>query len=290
MSTPEASVDLGRLLAFALDITASPGSGGDAADYARLVDRYLADAPFRRLFDGVVEGAGCEIATADRNVGLVLRTRPDGPWAWPAKSSDLPWNNKFEDAHLRAARALVVIALLAYLAPTAADLDDRFSDAGVGLIHVGVRDLELFIRDFCEQREAATPDSSGDVETRPLWWHWLQLPSEAPTAKRISRTTTSYVVHDVLSFLHTTGWLIDTSPGRGAVDKRYRPRRRLLYHFRDLLLDDVFNALRLHADTARSRAKPADAGSLEDSRRAANKGDHQAPQIDTAETDSQEGR
>jgi hypothetical protein len=287
MSTTDASVDLGRLLTFALDITVSPVSGRDAADYARLVDRYLADAPFRGLFDGVIEGAGCEIATADRNVGLVLRTRPDGPWAWPAKSSDLPWNSKFEDAHLRAARALVVIALLAYLAPSAADLDDRLSDVGAGLIHVGVRDLEVFIRDFCEQRETATPDSAGDVEIRPLWWHWLQLPSEAPTAKRISRTTTTYVVHDVLSFLHTTGWLIDTVPGRGAVDKRYRPRRRLLYHFRDLMLDDVFNALRLHADTARARDKSADAGPSENLDQTVNRGDSHASQIDTTEADRQ---
>src|SRR5262245_29063292 len=119
MSSPEI-VDVGRLLAFALDVTAAPGSGGAAADYARLVRRYIEDAPFRALFDGVLEGAGCEVTTAEPSIGLVVRTRPEGPWAWPMRSTDLPWNQSFERNHERAARALVVIGLLAYVAPSAA--------------------------------------------------------------------------------------------------------------------------------------------------------------------------
>ncbi|WP_437312120.1 hypothetical protein [Sorangium sp. So ce388] len=258
MSASDAAVDVGRLLAFALDVTAAPGSGGVAADYARLVQRYVEDAPFRSLFDGVVEGAGCEVTTADRNIGLVLRTRSDGPWAWPARSADLPWNRSFEEMHPRAARALVVVALLAYVAPSAADLDDLLSDADVVLTTVAVRELERFIRDYCEQCEADTPDPTGDVESRPLWWHWLQMPAETPTDKRISRGTTTYIVYDVLSFLHNAGWLIDASPNRPAADKRYRPRRRLIHHYRDLLLDDVFGALRRHAESASIGAAPPD--------------------------------
>lgn len=251
MSSVDATVDVGRLLSFALDVTAAPGSAGHPADYARLVRRYLDDAVFRALFDGVVEGAGCEVTTADPNIGVVLRTRPDGPWAWPARSAELPWNKAFEEPKQRAARALVILALLAYVAPSAADLDDLLSDPDVVLTTVGVRELEQFIRDFCEQCETKTTDPAGDAESRPLWWHWVQMPAEAPTAKRISRGTTTYVVYDVLSFLHAAGWLIDATPSRAAVDKQYRPRRRLVHHYRDLLLDDVFGALRRHADTAR---------------------------------------
>lgn len=249
MNSTDTAVDAGRLLAFALDITASPAGGVGAADYTRLVDRYREDAPFRVLFDGVIEGAGCEVATANHSVGIVLRTRPDGPWAWPAKSADLPWNG-FENMHLRAARALVVIALLAYLAPSGADLDDLLSDTEARLTPVSVRDLEQFVRDFCLQQESQAANPTGDENSRPLWWHWLQLPSEAPTAKRMARTTTSYVVHGVLSFLHGKGWLIDVTPKHSSEDKRYRPRRRLLYHFHDLLLDDLFRALREHAEAA----------------------------------------
>lgn len=254
MSSADATVDVGRLLAFALDVAASPGSGGVPAEYGRLIQRYVEDAPFRTLFDGVVEGAGCEVTTADRNIGIVLRTRPDGPWAWPARSGDLPWNGSFEEPHQRAARALVAIALLAYVAPSAADLDDLLSDPDLVLTAVGVRELEQFIRDFCEQCETDAPDPTGDVESRPLWWHWLQVPAEAPTAKRISRGTTTYIVYDVLSFLHAESWLIDVSPNRAAADKRYRPRHRLIHHYRDLLLDDVFSALRRHADNIRTAA------------------------------------
>lgn len=241
-------LDVGRLLAAALDVTAAPGSSGRPAEYARLVQRYLQDAPFRALFDGVVEGAGCQVASADKNIGLVLRTSPDGPWAWPARSADLPWNKSFEDPHQRAARALVVIALLAYVAPSAADLDDLLSDPDVVPTVVGVRELERFIRDFCEKCEEGGADPVGESNDRPLWWHWLQLPAEAPTARRVSRSTTAYIVYDVLSFLQMTGWLIDVSANRAAVDKRYRPRRRLLHHYRDLLLDEVFGAIRRHAE------------------------------------------
>jgi hypothetical protein len=254
VSSVDATVDVGRLLSFSLDVTAAPGSAGLAADYARLVRRYLDDAVFRALFDGVVEGAGCEVTTADPNIGVVLRTRPDGPWAWPARSAELPWNKSFEEPKQRAARALVVLALLAYVAPSAADLDDLLSNPDVVLTTVGVRELEQFIRDFCEQCEANTPDPAGDVDSRPLWWHWVQMPAEAPTAKRISRGTTTYVVYEVLSFLHGAGWLVDRTSDRAAVNKQYRPRRRLIHHYRDLLLDDVFGALRRHADNARAPA------------------------------------
>lgn len=252
MSTSDASVDVGRLLAFALDVTAVPGENGLQADYGRLIQRYIEDAAFRALFDGTVEGAGCTVTTADRHIGIVLRTRPDGPWAWPARSADLPWNGKFEDAHQRAARALVVIALLAYVAPSAADLDELLADADVVVTTVGVRDLERFIRDFCEHCEANAIDPGDGAEHRPLWWHWLQLPAEAPTTRRSSRGTTTYVVYDVLSFLQGAGWLIDTTSSRAASDKRYRPRRRLLHHYRDLLLDEVFGTLQRHAAASRS--------------------------------------
>lgn len=248
MSTPESTSDLGKLLAFALDISATPGSSGASADYARLVQRYRADAPFRVLFDSILEGAGCRVAVADEVVGLVIQTQADGPWAWPTRSADLPWNKGFDDPHLRATRALVVIALLAYVAPSAADLDDILADSDLQIPAVGVRELETFIRDFCAEHEARNTDPIADSSERPLWWHWQQLPADAPTAKRISRQTTTFIVHDVLSFLHWTGWLIDTMPNRSAAEKRYRPRRRLLHHYRDLLLDDVYSSLRQYAE------------------------------------------
>lgn len=249
-------LDVGRLLAAALDITLVPGSSGRPAEYARLIQRYREDASFRALFDGVVEGAGCEVASADRHVGLVLRTLADGPWAWPARSADLPWNKSFEDPHQRAARALVVIGLLAYVAPSAADLDDLLSDPDSIPTVVAVRDLERFIRDFCEKCEDEEIDPSGGAAERPLWWHWLQLPAEAPTPRRTSRVTTTYIVYDVLSFLQKTGWLIDMAPNRSVSEKRYRPRRRLMHHYHDLLLDDVFGAIRRHAEGLREERGP----------------------------------
>jgi hypothetical protein len=238
-------VDIGRLLTLAVDVTAVPGSTGVAAEYHRLVLRYLADAPFRAAFRGVLEGAGLSVETAGEHVGIVLRADPDSPWAWPRRTADLPWN-AFSGASERASRALVVVALLAYVAPAAADLDELLSDPAAVLPAVAVRDLEQFVRGFCEQREADSPDPGGDPDSRPLWWHWLQLPPEKPGTRTGPKTTVG-VVFGVLQFLHEQGWLVDTTPARGGADKRYRPRRRLLHHHRDLLVDPVFLALRQHA-------------------------------------------
>lgn len=236
-------IDAGRLIAFAIDVTAVPGDSGDRAEYARLAGRYLSDAAFRSLVDDILEGVGCEVTDADTHGGLVIRSRPDGPWAWPAYSSDLPWNKKTLAAGERACRMLVIPALLAFIAPSAADFDDLVSDATLRPPDVTVRELERFIRDFAAQREAENPELPG--EERPVWWHWLQMQQEATTKsqKRPARLDATYLVYDVLQFLHAQHLLIKVgdAPARGSV---YRPRRRILAHYRDFLVDDLFTSLR----------------------------------------------
>jgi hypothetical protein len=250
-------IDAGRLMAFACDETASPGSTGEAAEYTRLINRYLREATFRKLVDDVLEGVSCEVTDVTPHLGLVLRSHPDGPWCWPARQDDLPWNKTWakneNDSVMRSARMLVVPALLAYLAPSAADYDDLLADPTLILPSVPVRELERFIRDFAHQREAESPDPAG--EERPIWWHWLQLSGETPTAERISRVSTTYVVYDVLKFLHTRGLLKKTS-GTSAVDSVYTPRRRLLAHYRDLLVDDLFTSLRRFASERDTSTRP----------------------------------
>jgi hypothetical protein len=253
-------VDAGKLVAFAVDVTATPGGSGEAAEYARLVDRYLADASFRRLVDDILEGVGCEVTDATLHAGLIVRSQLGGPWCWPARGADLPWNKSFLDLEERAARMIVVPALLAYVAPAAADFDDLLSDPTVVPATVSVRDLERFIRDFAQQHEAESPDPAG--EERPAWWYWLQPSEDTSGRKRISRKTTTYLTYDVLQFLHRQGLLVKTT-GTSAADAVYRPRRRLLAHYRDLLIDDLFTALRDFAaaygrpDTVRRPDEPS---------------------------------
>jgi len=239
-------IDVGRLIAFAGDPAATPGTSGDAAEYGRLIERYLSVAVFRRLVDDVLEGIGCEVTDATLHTGLILRAQPRSAWAWPAHATDLPWNKEFLRPEQRACRMLVVPALLAYIAPSAADFDDLLSDPTVVPAELSVRDLERFIRDFAQQREAASPDPVGP--DRPAWWYWLQLPEESttPDGKRISRNTTTYIVYDVLQFLHKQGLLVRTV-ATSAGDAAYRPRRRLLAHYRDLLANELFGALQRFA-------------------------------------------
>lgn len=228
----------GRLLVFALDVTATPGRTGQAAEYARLVGRYLGEELFRQLFDDLLEGAGCSVAHASAETGLVLLAEPDSAWAWPARSSDLPWGRKQKEEH-RAARMLVIPALLAYVAPTAADLEDFVEDHTRIVPDVPVADLEDFIRQFALQQEAATPDPVG--EERPLWWHWVQLP-QVRSAERSARTTSTYLVADVLEFL-LDQHLAVRRDNRPLTETVYRPRRRLIAHYRDLMLHDLFAGL-----------------------------------------------
>jgi hypothetical protein len=251
-------IDAGRLIAFATDVTATPGDSGERAEYARLAGRYLSDAAFRMLVDDILEGVGCEVTDADARAGLVLRSRPDGPWAWPAQSGDLPWNKKALTQGERACRMLVIPALLAFIAPSAADYDDLASDPTLRPPDVAVRDLERFIRDFAGQREADSPEPPGGDP--PVWWHWLQLQQEAPTPgqQRTSRSDATYLVYEVLEFLHRQHLLIKVrdAPARDCV---YRPRRRILAHYRDLLVDDLFASLRQFAGEqgTRHRSSPA---------------------------------
>ena len=238
-------VDVGRLIAFATDTTASPGSSGQAGEYARLIERYLSDSAYRLLVDDVLEGAGCSVTHAARREGLIVRTEPDGPWAWPERSAELPWNRNFSknQAVERAPRMLVVPALLAYIAPSAADFDDQLSDPTLTLPTVTVRDLEQFIRDFATRHENESPDPADDE--RPAWWHWLQAAGETATAERIGRSTTGYVVYDMLQYLSQIGLLAKVSGS--SHDTVYRPRRRILHHYRDLLVNDLFAMLTDHA-------------------------------------------
>jgi hypothetical protein len=240
-------VEAGRLIAFALDRGVVPGKSGQGAEYAGLIKRYNADVPFHRLVDDILEGAGCEVAYAGPE-GVVIRSDPDGPWAFPAGAEDLPWNRKkFKSnaAAERAARMTVVPALLAYIAPSSADFDDLLQDHSKLPPAVSVRDLELFIREFALQLESGHGESLG--EERPMWWHWVQSSSDIPTPKRVSPNAMLFLVNDVLSFLHGEGLLVKTS-GTNAGTMVYRPRRRILYHYRDLLVDDLFASLQEFAE------------------------------------------
>lgn len=246
--TLNVATDVGRLLGFATDVSAVPGVAGDAAIYRELVDRYLADATFRSLVDDILEGLGCVVANANIIVGLVVRASPSSPWAWPQRTTDLPWNRTWGDASERALRAVVIPALIAYVAPSAADLDDLLTDPTVVAPAVTPRELEAFVRGFCEQHEVATDDTDLDQDNRPFWWYWLQLPAVAPTGNRIGRKTTTYVVHEVLTFLNELG-LVAKSPGLGgAGNAQFRPRRQLLDRWADLQGDELFTLLVRHAD------------------------------------------
>jgi hypothetical protein len=231
-------VDAGRLFGHALNPTLTPGTSGKAADYGRLVERYLGDEAFRMLFDDILEGVGCTVAHASPETGVVVLAEPESPWCWPARHGDLPWNNKqFKDEDQRAARMIVIPALLAYVAPTAADLEDLLTDPTLLLPAVPVADLENFIREAALDLERAHGNPEG--EERPMWWHWVQRAKDKSAGPR---STSTYVVADVLAFLHEHQLMVrcDTKPLH---ETAFRPRRRLLAHYRDLMVDELFRDL-----------------------------------------------
>ncbi|MFF8531667.1 hypothetical protein ACN6K9_002542 [Streptomyces sp. SAS_267] len=249
--------DAGRLVAFALDTTAVPGTSGQGARYRALLDRYRTDAAFRNLVDDILEGAGCFVAQADPHHGLLLDTEPDGPWAWPQRTADLPWNKNFENSAARAARLLVPVALLAYVAPSAADFDDLLADPLAAAATFTAAQLADFIAGFARHKEEETTDPPGNEA--PLWWHWLQLPAHVPTTKRAGRRSTEYLVHEVLTFLHGQR-LVAKTAGTTVRDSVYRPRRRLLARCRAMLADSLLTDLQAYAATRTEPASPREAG------------------------------
>ncbi|HEY8986395.1 MAG TPA: hypothetical protein VIU15_43335 [Streptomyces sp.] len=249
--------DAGRLLAFALDVTAAPGNSGHSAHYRSLLDRYRTDAAFRHLVDDILEGAGCSVALADPHHGLLLDTELDGPWAWPRRTTDLPWNKNFEDVSARAARLLVPVALLAYVAPSAADFDDLLADPLAVAATFTASQLADFITGFARHKEEETADPPEDQA--PLWWHWLQLPAHAPASKRAGRRDRTYLVYTVLTFLHGQR-LVAKTTGTTVRDSVYRPRRLLLARCRAMLADHLLQDLQTYATTGTQPPSPSDAG------------------------------
>ncbi len=83
-----------------------------------------------------------------------------------------------------------------------------------------------------------------------------QPPPEGGKAGRIGRGGAVYTVHDVLAFLRKQGLLTQvTSTSTRVADAVYRPRRRLLAHYRDLLVDELFAGIQGFA-TERPPAPP----------------------------------
>lgn len=241
------AVEAGRLIAYALDRRMTPGNSGDSGDYRTLLEEYVNDARSRQLVDDILEGAGCEVAHAGLEEGMIVRSKPDGPWAWPSNADDLPWNKKKFNKNLsaadRAARMAVVPALLAYVAPSAADLDDLLSRKGQLSITFSALDLEQFIRELALDLENQDQGGDSPGEERPLWWHWIQPAGNIPTPKRVSPAAMLSLVNEVLTLLQAEGLLAKVS-GSSAATTVYRPRRRLLFHYRDLMIDDLFLLMR----------------------------------------------
>lgn len=248
------AVDAGRLFTLATQFAAVPRKTGQSAEYRRLVERYLNESVFRSLVDQIFEGAQCEVTHASTTEGLIVLVDPDSPWCWPTSAADLPWNKKLKGPRSqfeRAARMLVIPALLAYIAPTSADLDDLLSDPTLVPPPVTVRDLEAFIRSYAKEQEEQNPHlPDGEYS---LWWHWLQCSPEN-TGGHIGRTTTGFIVHEVLQFLRDLG-LLSKSHG-SSLSASYQVRRGLLFHYRDLLIDELLTSLRASAATRDDQDDP----------------------------------
>ncbi len=242
------ATDIGRLLTFALDVTATPADTGERAEYRRLLDRYRTEPEFRYAVDDLLDGADCEVTEASERVGLVVHARAGSAWAWPQKSADLAWN-QFDKRHEKALRLYVLTALLARPFPTGIDIESALDDNSFAPVPISVTELEQFIRSFCEEERDRNPVIPADLaeDDRPLWWWWCHINATQPTDVRASRGTTGYIVYHTLKALADVGLLTDATPEATAGRKQYRFKRRLLLQYRDFLLDPLFTALRQHS-------------------------------------------
>lgn len=196
MSVRDDARDVGLLLRYALDHTATPSR---FEVYGRLLDRYHSDPELRGAFDETITALGARVLAADRTVGLVLSVEPDSPLGVRDTSAWL----RIRGVPDRLVYGLALGGAAAWCYPTARAVREP------GTRRITAIDVDRLIRehaDAIERGEAESDDALSDAR-REYIERRKQI--ELTATGQLKRDCTLKMCEEALALLASFGLIIE---------------------------------------------------------------------------------
>ncbi len=192
--------DAARLLRYGLSPKLRPGA---SPDYRELLRRYQHDAALRAHAEAIGTGLGLLVLGATEH-GLTLGAEDSGPFAM--RLGD--YRRGVSSVADRLCHGLIQLAVAAWCFPTAQQLDERDSVAGV---RVSVNRLVDYLVDLCNRFKQDSQDSDPEDKSPELCEAWRTILVRAQTRSsrdgRRSPSTLAGMVAHALEVLEEGGLL-----------------------------------------------------------------------------------
>lgn len=210
-----------RLLSFSVNRDTRPASD---PEFRRLLDRYQTDPPYAQGVREAAEALGLRVLGADDELGLILDTASDSPFA--IRSDELAREFRWESAEDRVIYGVAVVAVAAYCYP----YDNNFSVPGVRQVTAAAVD-ELVRSAAKEGRSADGDETDDDIPLADALQIYVGEKRVAYGKEgSLRRDCTMYKVGRVLRWLADRGFMV-----RDATDKdRFRATEKFRVHVREV--------------------------------------------------------
>lgn len=233
-----------RLVSYGLRPKLRPAA---SPDYRELLRRFRQDATLRAHCEAVGRGLGLLILGATDH-GLVLGAEDDGPFAM--RLAD--YRRQATTVADRMCHGLIQLAIAAWCFPTAQQLEERDTVAGV---RVSVHRTVDYLVELCAQLKERSATDDAEADSPELEEAWRTILSRAETratadGRRAANTLAGMVAH-ALETLENGGLLRRVSDDDGGTWQALGSYRMQV---RELAAYDSFLLVRRAGDHARSEA------------------------------------
>ena len=220
-----------QLLALSLDRSRRPGSDPDHRD---LLGRFRTDPGYASAVRQAAEPLGLRVLGADPQLGLILDTTADSPFA--LRADDLQREFKWTSANERIIYGVALVGIATFCFPTA----NSFSESGAR--HVTALEVDDWIRKAAESVQSSDEPSGEQIAAPDVLASYVaeKAVSHNKASDALKQDCTVYKVGRLLRWLAERGFLV-----RDAADKdRFRSTERFRLHVREVAANSVFETIR----------------------------------------------
>ena len=224
---PDEFVAANRFLALSLDRNSRPGSDPEHRD---LLGRFRTDPGYANAVRTAAEPLGLRVLGADPQLGLVLDTMPNSPFA--LRSEDLQREFKWSFASERIIYGVALVGIATFCFPTAGS----FSESGAR--HLTALEVDDWIRKAAESTQGDRAPSGDQIAPADALATYVaeKAVSHNKGSDVLRQDCTVYKVGRALRWLADRGFLV-----RDVVDKdRFRSTERFRLHVREVAANAVF--------------------------------------------------